>query len=79
MRFKSVCALIALAAKEKLHLHQLDVTTAFLNGELKEEIYMKQPDGFAVKGNEHLVSKLKKSIYGLKQSSRCWNELSINT
>ena len=74
MRFKSVHALIALAAKKKLHLHQLDVTTAFLNGELKGEIYMKQPDGFAVKGNEHLVCKLKKSIYGLKQSSRCWNE-----
>ena len=74
MRFESVRALIALAAKKKLHLHQLDVTAAFLNGELKEEIYMKQLDGFAVKGNEHLVCKLKKSIYGLKQSSRCWNE-----
>ena len=74
MRFKSVLALIALAAKKKLHLHQLEVTTAFLNGELKEEIYMKQLDGFAVKGNKHLVCKLKNSIYGLKQSSRCWNE-----
>ena len=74
VRFESVCALIALAAKKKLHLHQLDVTTAFLNGELKEEIYMKQPDGFVVKGNEHLVCKLKKSVYGLKQSSRSWND-----
>ena len=74
VRFESVRALIALAAKKKLHLHQLDVATAFLNGELKEEIYMKQPEGFAFKGKEHLVCKLKKSIYGLKQSPRCWNE-----
>ena len=74
VRFESVHALIALAARKKLHLHQLDVTTAFLNGELKEEIYIKQPDGFAVKGNEHLVCKLEKSIYSLKHLSRCWNE-----
>lgn len=74
VRFESVRVLIALAAKKKLHLHKLGIATAFLNGELKEEIYMKQPDGFAVKDQEHLVCKLKKSIYGLKQSSRCWNE-----
>ena len=74
VRFESVRALIALAAKRRLRLHQLDVKTAFLNGELKEEIYMNQPDGFAAKSKENLVCKLKKSIYGLKQSSRCWNE-----
>ena len=64
--------MIALAAKHKLQLYQLDVTTAFLNGELKED--MKQPEKSEVKGKEHLVCKLKRSIYGLKQSSRCWNE-----
>ena len=74
LRFESVQTLIALAAEYKLQLHQLDVATAFLNGELKEEIYMKQPEQFEVKGKEHLVCKLKRSIYGLKQSSRCWNE-----
>ena len=74
VRFESVRTLIALAAIHKLQLHQLDVATAFLNGELKEEIYMKQPEQFEVKGKEHLVCKLKRSIYGLKQSSRCWNE-----
>ena len=53
----------------------MDVTTAFLNGELKEEQYMKQPEGYEVKGKENLVCRLKKSIYGLKQSPRCWNSV----
>jgi len=49
------------------------VTTAFLNGELEEEVYMQQPEGFITDGEENLVCKLRKSIYGLKQSPRCWN------
>ena len=59
--------MIALAAKDNLLLHQMDVTTAFLNGTLEEEVYMKQPEGFATKSKEHLVCKLKKSIFSLKQ------------
>ena len=51
----------------------MDVTAAFLNGELDEEVYMKQPKGFAVTGQEHLECKLKRRIYGLKQAPRCWN------
>ncbi len=54
-------------------LHQLDNTTAFLNGHLKEEVYMKQPEGFVEEGIEHLVCKLKQSLYGVKQSPRSWN------
>eukprot|EP00731_Ephydatia_muelleri_P018948 Em0011g988a len=54
---------------------RMDVVTAFLNGTLEEEIYMEQPPGYIKKGEEHLVCKLKKSIYGLKQSPRCWNKL----
>ena len=56
-------------------MHQLDIATAFLNGELEKEIFMKQPEGFAAKGQEHLVCKLNRSIYDLKQSPRCWNSV----
>ena len=73
VRFESLRMVIALAIQNGLKLHQMDVTTAFLNGELKEEVYMKQPEGYVVKGKEDLVCKLRKSIYGLKQSPRCWN------
>ena len=59
--------------QNNLKLHQIDVTNAFLYDDLRDEVYMKQPEGFVVKGQEHLVCKLKRSIYGLKQSSRCWN------
>ena len=74
-RFESVRTVIALAVQNDLKLQQIDVTTAFLNGELKKEVYMKQPEGFVVKGQKHLVCKLKRSIYGLKQLSRCWNSV----
>ena len=73
VRLESLRVLMALSVQYGLKLHQVDVTTAFLNGNLEEEVYMLQPKGFVVDGEEHLVCKLKKSIYGLKQSSRCWN------
>lgn len=63
--------LLAFAVQNDLHIHQMDVKTAFLNGDLREKIYMKMPDGFK-RGN--LVCKLNKSLYGLKQASRMWNE-----
>ena len=72
-RFESVRTVIALEVQNNLKLHQIDVTNAFLNDDLRDEVYMKQLGGFVVKGQEHLVCKLKRSIYGLKQSSRCWN------
>ena len=57
---------------EDLELDSMDISSAFLNGDLDEEIYMSQPEGFAVPGKEHLVCRLKKSLYGLKQSPRQW-------
>ena len=53
----------------------MDVVTAFLNGTLEETVYMQQPDGYVQQGNQHLVRKLNKSLYGLKQSPRCWNHV----
>jgi len=63
---------MGLVAHFDLELHQMDVKTTFLNGDLFEEVYMVQHDGFAKKVKEHLVCKLKKSIYGLRQASRQW-------
>ena len=73
-RFSSIRTLLAFAVEMEMQIHQMDVVTAFLNGDLKEEIYMQQPPGYTQPGKEELVCKLKKSLYGLKQSPRCWNE-----
>ena len=59
-----------MVAAENLHLDQLDVKTAFLHGDLEEDLYMIQPEGFTVQGQEILVYKLRKSLYGLKQAPR---------
>jgi hypothetical protein len=66
----SLRIIMALVAHYDLELHQIDVKTAFLNGDLLENVYMTQPKGFAVKGKEHMGCHMRKSIYGLKQASR---------
>ena len=66
----TIQVLLSLAASHGLLVHQMDVKTAFMNGELVEEIYMDQPDGFIAKGQERKVCKLLKSLYGLKQAPK---------
>ena len=72
-RITSIRMLIALAAVHDLKIHQMDVKTAFLNGELEEDIYMEQPEGFIVPGKEKKVCRLVKSLYGLKQAPKQWH------
>src|SRR5580693_5502403 len=70
--FETVQMMIALAALRKWHIQGLDIKTAFLYGELDEELYMEQPEGFKVKGQEGKVMHLKHTIYGLKQVALAW-------
>ena len=70
---KSIRILLSIAAHYDYEIWQMDVKTAFLNGNLKEEIYIMQPEGFIAKNQEHMVYKMTRSIYGLKQASRSWN------
>ena len=66
-RITSIRMLIAIAALHNLEIHQMDVKKAFLNGDLNEEIYMDQPEGFISLGQERKVCRLVKSLYGLMQ------------
>jgi hypothetical protein len=78
-RVDSVRLLLALAAQEGWMIHHLDVKSAFLNSELKEEVYMTQPPGFERKGQEHRVYRLSKALYSLRQAPRAWNTKLDNT
>ena len=72
LKLDSIRLLLSLVATNDLELEQLDVKMTFLHGDLEKKVYMHQPQGFIDKGKEHLVCKLKKSLYGLKQASRQW-------
>ncbi len=73
-KFVSIRCLIAFAVQNGWFIDQLDVKTAYLYGDLDFDIYMYQPEGFLKEGEEDLVCKLEKGLYGLKQSGRLWNE-----
>ena len=68
----SIRVILGLTASMNLELEQLDVKTTFLHGDLDEEIFMEQQEGFKVKGKKNMVCKLKKSLYRLKQAPRQW-------
>lgn len=68
VRFSSIRALLAFAVQNDMLVHQMDVVAVFLNGSLDDEIYMQQPEGYVQPGNEHLVCKLKKSLYAWSQT-----------
>ena len=67
--------LMSTIAAKDLEAKQVDIKTAFLNGRLKEEIYLQQPEGFAIPEQEDKVLRLKKCIYGLRQASHVWEKL----
>ena len=72
-RMETIRLLISLAAQMKWRIFQLDVKSAFLNGYLEEDVYVEQPMGFVIEGQEGKVLKLNKALYGLKQAPRAWN------
>ena len=72
-RMETIRLVIAIAASQSWEIHHLDVKTAFLHGDLREEVFVTQPEGFQVAGKERKVYKLRKALYGLKQAPRAWN------
>jgi hypothetical protein len=75
-KLTSIRVLMSLDATFDLEIKQMDAKIMFLHGDLEEQIYMKQPEGFVVKGKKDLVCKPKRSLYGLKQSPRMWYQKS---
>jgi len=72
IRYETIRLMFALVALENMYMTGLDVKTTFLYGKLKEEIYMKQPEGFVMKSQPNKVMHLKHALYGLKQASLTW-------
>ena len=74
VHLSSIRVILALAALQDLHLHSLDVSHAYLNGEMDCEVYMVQPEGFVEGDPKAQVCLLQKAIYGSKQGGICWNK-----
>lgn len=76
VRYLSIYALLAFAVQESMMAHKMDEVTEFLNGMLNDEIYMERPSGYIKDAEEHLACRLKRSLHGLKQFSRCRKSVS---
>ncbi|GJW20187.1 retrovirus-related pol polyprotein from transposon TNT 1-94 [Tanacetum coccineum] len=74
-RIEAIRIFVENAAHKNMTIYQMDIKTAFLNGELKEEVYVSQPEGFVDQDNPSHVYKLKKALYGLKQAPRAWYDM----
>ncbi|GKC47949.1 retrovirus-related pol polyprotein from transposon TNT 1-94 [Tanacetum coccineum] len=74
-RIEAICIFVANAAHKNMMIYQMDVKTDFLNGKLKEEVYVSQPEGFVNQDNPSHVYKLKKALYGLKQAPHAWSDM----
>ncbi|GJU25772.1 retrovirus-related pol polyprotein from transposon TNT 1-94 [Tanacetum coccineum] len=74
-RLEAIRIFLAFVAHMNMVIYQMDVKTTFLNGNLREEVYVRQPDGFVDKDNPNHVYKLKKALYGLTQASRAWYDM----
>nr|GFC07147.1 hypothetical protein [Tanacetum cinerariifolium] len=74
-RLEAIRIFLPFAAQKNMVVYQMDVKTAFLNGNLREEVYVSQPDGFVDADNPNHVYKLKKALYGLKQAPRAWYDM----
>ncbi|GJS72523.1 retrovirus-related pol polyprotein from transposon TNT 1-94 [Tanacetum coccineum] len=74
-RLEAIRIFLTFAAHMNMVVYQMDVKTAFLNGNLREEVYVSQPDGFVDPDNPNHVYKLKKALYGLKQAPRAWYDM----
>ena len=72
-RLEAIHMFLALTVYKNFKVYQMDVKLAFLNGNLDEEVYIEQPDGFQISENPNFVCKLKKALYGLKQAPQAWS------
>jgi hypothetical protein len=71
-RMEEICLLLAYACSKNVKVYHMDVKSSFLNGELEEEVYIDQPEGFQLSENTNYVCKLKRTLYGLKEALRAW-------
>jgi hypothetical protein len=71
-RMEAIKLILSYACSKIIKVYQMDVKSSFLNGELEEELYIEQPEGFLLSEKEDYVCRLKKSLYGLKKGPRAW-------